>query len=158
MGAIHTSIGELMLEFLTELPVTKKTRSKTVCNNTVVTANYSADGTSSVTCYLHGHRIANLYNYKGTLYIEISLCGYNTHTTRNRLDGVLLGLKTDINVYQKNNPYVSTPALSTPLRMELHEMYCFELRTGKQVDTFSVRFEKLFNAKLKRIEKKALKA
>lgn len=161
MGKIYTSIGELMLEFLTELPATKKFRSKTVCNNTVVKAIPATEGTrypNEAVCELHGHRIAKLYNWKGKLYIEISLCGFNTHTTRNRLDGVLLGLDARISVYQKNIPCISTDALGKPMQINSHDTYAFELRTGKPVETLFHRVHRLNIAEHKRKEKSSQQA
>lgn len=51
----------------------------------------------SVTMLLHGHEIAGKLSHEDKLYI--SLCGWNTTTTRERLSGLIKGL---IDHYQNN--------------------------------------------------------
>jgi len=49
--------------------------------------------------YLHGHKIV-WYDENGALWI--SLCGWNTVTTRSRINDVLRGLGRDAGVSQRN--------------------------------------------------------
>lgn len=58
-------------------------KTKTICGNTRV---------ENFCLFLHGHKIARLVNG----HLEINLCGYNTQTTRarlNALNGVKLSQK-----------------------------------------------------------------
>ena len=59
--------------------------------------NSSTDGK---TMLLHGHTIAR----KTGVYVQINNCGYETNTTKERLNGLLdyIGLKDSHRIYQRN--------------------------------------------------------
>lgn len=59
-------------------------KTKTICRNTKV---------ENFCLFLHGHEIARLING----HLEINLCGYNTQTTRARLNAL-----NGVNLTQKN--------------------------------------------------------
>jgi hypothetical protein len=59
-------------------------KTKTICRNTKV---------ENFRLFLHGHEIARLING----HLEINLCGYNTQTTRARLNAL-----DGVNLTQKN--------------------------------------------------------
>ena len=65
--------------------------------NTQVTYNESIDCSS---VYLHGHHIATFdHNLKA---VKISSCGYQTNTTKSRLNALLEEVKFGCKVFQKN--------------------------------------------------------
>jgi len=65
--------------------------------NTQVSYN---DLTKCSQIFLHGHQIATYdYNTKSVL---LSSCGYETVTTKSRLNAILSEVKYGANVYQKN--------------------------------------------------------
>ena len=72
-------------------------------SNTQVVYNESTNCSS---VYLHGHQIATLDH--NTQAIKLSSCGYETVTTKSRLNAILDEVKYGAKVYQKNwNWYVS---------------------------------------------------
>ena len=62
--------------------------------------------TNCSSVYLHGHNIATYdHNTQG---LKLSSCGYETVTTKSRLNAILFELKTGCKVFQKNwNWFVS---------------------------------------------------
>jgi hypothetical protein len=133
MGSYHTELGTIMLEFLTELPATKKNRQKTVCNNTVVRAVYS-ENQNIVYCELHGNKIVSLYNLDGVLFVTLALCGYPTLTTRNRINSILGGLNALFYVRRyKGNDYIESNDVDNPMQIAMFSrgVYTLELRSGK---------------------------
>ena len=58
------------------------------------------DLTNCSSVYLHGHEIA-LYDHN-TNALQLDSCGYETVTTKSRLNAILFELKTGCNVFQKN--------------------------------------------------------
>ena len=72
-------------------------------SNTTVTYN---DSTNCSSVYLHGHQIATLdHNTKA---IKLSSCGYETNTTKSRLNAILEEVKYGCKVFQKQfNWFVS---------------------------------------------------
>ena len=72
-------------------------------SNTQVVYNESTNCSS---VYLHGHRIATLDH--NTQAIKLDSCGYQTVTTKSRLNAILDEVKYGAKVYQKNwNWFVS---------------------------------------------------
>ena len=72
-------------------------------SNTGVSYN---DSTNCSSIYLHGHQIATVDH--NTNAVKISSCGYETVTTKSRLNALLFEVKTGARVYQKNwNWFVS---------------------------------------------------
>jgi len=67
--------------------------------------NYN-DNTNCSTIYLHGHQIATFdHNLKA---VKLSSCGYETVTTKSRLNAILEEVKYGCKVFQKNfNWFVS---------------------------------------------------
>ena len=66
-------------------------------SNTTVTYN---DSTNCSSVYLHGHPIATLdHNTQG---LKLSSCGYETVTTKSRLNAILDEVKYGCKVVQKN--------------------------------------------------------
>ena len=66
-------------------------------SNTSVSYNESTNCSS---IYLHGHQIATFdHNLKA---VKLSSCGYETVTTKSRLNAILQGLIAGAYVYQKN--------------------------------------------------------
>ena len=66
-------------------------------SNTTVSYNDSSNCSS---VYLHGHQIATLdHNTKA---IKLSSCGYETNTTKSRLNAILEEVKYGCRVFQKN--------------------------------------------------------
>ena len=61
--------------------------------------NYNSN-TNCSSIYLHGHQIAT-YDHN-TNAIELSSCGYETVTTKSRLNALLSEVKYGARVYQKN--------------------------------------------------------
>ena len=56
--------------------------------------------TNCSSIYLHGHQIATVdHNLKA---VKLSSCGYETVTTKSRLNAILQGLIAGASVYQKN--------------------------------------------------------
>ena len=56
--------------------------------------------TNCSSVYLHGHNIATYdHNTQG---LKLSSCGYETVTTKSRLNAILFELKTGCKVFQKN--------------------------------------------------------
>ena len=72
-------------------------------------SNTSDDYNESTNCssvYLHGHQIATLEH--DTQAIKLSSCGYETVTTKSRLNAILEEVKYGCKVFQKNfNWFVS---------------------------------------------------
>ena len=72
-------------------------------SNTTVTYN---DSTNCSSVYLHGHQIATLDHSTNAL--KLSSCGYETVTTKSRLNAILDEVKWGCKVFQKNfNWFVS---------------------------------------------------
>ena len=72
-------------------------------SNTTVSYNDSSNCSS---VYLHGHQIATLDH--NTNAIKLSSCGYETVTTKSRLNAILEEVKYGCKVFQKNfNWFVS---------------------------------------------------
>ena len=72
-------------------------------SNTTVCYN---DSTNCSSVYLHGHQIATLDH--STKALKLSSCGYETVTTKSRLNAILDEVKYGCKVYQKNfNWFVS---------------------------------------------------
>ena len=72
-------------------------------SNTTVTYN---DSTNCSSVYLHGHQIATLDH--STKALKLSSCGYETVTTKSRLNAILDEVKYGCRVFQKNwNWFVS---------------------------------------------------
>ena len=66
-------------------------------SNTSVSYN---DSTNCSSIYLHGHLIATVdHNLKA---VKLSSCGYQTVTTKSRLNAILDEVKYGAKVYQKN--------------------------------------------------------
>tara|TARA_B100000519_G_C14050959_1_gene347366 strand:- start:25 stop:372 length:348 start_codon:yes stop_codon:yes gene_type:complete len=65
--------------------------------NTEVTFN---DATNCSNVYLHGHQIATFDH--NTNAVKLSSCGYETVTTKSRLNALLYEVKFGCKVYQKN--------------------------------------------------------
>ena len=72
-------------------------------SNTTVSYN---ENTNCSSVYLHGHQIATFdHNLKA---VKLSSCGYQTVTTKSRLNAILDEVKYGAKVYQKNwNWFVS---------------------------------------------------
>ena len=66
-------------------------------SNTTVTYN---DSTNCSSVYLHGHQIATLDHSTNAL--KLSSCGYETVTTKSRLNAILDEVKYGCKVFQKN--------------------------------------------------------
>ena len=66
-------------------------------SNTSVSYNESTNCSS---VYLHGHQIAT-FNHD-TLALKLSSCGYETNTTKSRLNAILEEVKYGCRVFQKN--------------------------------------------------------
>ena len=66
-------------------------------SNTTVTYN---DSTNCSSVYLHGHQIATLDH--NTNAVKLSSCGYETVTTKSRLNAILEEVKYGCRVIQKN--------------------------------------------------------
>ena len=72
-------------------------------SNTSVSYN---ENTNCSSVYLHGHQIATLEH--DTKAIKLSSCGYETVTTKSRLNAILEEVKYGCKVFQKNfNWFVS---------------------------------------------------
>ena len=72
-------------------------------SNTVVEYN---SNTNCSSVYLHGHQIATFDH--DTLALKLSSCGYETVTTKSRLNAILDEVKYGAKVFQKNwNWFVS---------------------------------------------------
>ena len=67
--------------------------------------NYNSN-TNCSSIYLHGHQIATVdHNLKA---VKLSSCGYETRTTKSRLNAILQEVKYGWSVFQKNfNWFVS---------------------------------------------------
>ena len=65
-------------------------------SNTTVTYN---DSTNCSSVYLHGHQIATLDHSTNAL--KLSSCGYETVTTKSRLNAILEEVKYGCKVFQK---------------------------------------------------------
>ena len=65
-------------------------------SNTTVTYN---DSTNCSSVYLHGHQIATLDH--NTQALKLSSCGYETVTTKSRLNAILDEVKYGCKVFQK---------------------------------------------------------
>ena len=66
-------------------------------SNTTVRYN---DSTNCSSVYLHGHQIATLDHSTNAL--KLSSCGYETVTTKSRLNAILDEVKYGCKVFQKN--------------------------------------------------------
>ena len=66
-------------------------------SNTQVSYN---ENTNCSSVYLHGHNICTLDHNTNAL--KLSSCGYETVTTKSRLNAILFELKTGCKVFQKN--------------------------------------------------------
>jgi len=72
-------------------------------DNTEVVYN---SNTNCSSVYLHGHQIATLDH--NTNAVKLSSCGYETNTTKSRLNAILDEVKCGCRVFQKNwNWFVS---------------------------------------------------
>ena len=72
-------------------------------SNTTVCYN---DSTNCSSVYLHGHQIATLDHNSNAL--KLSSCGYQTNTTKSRLNAILDEVKYGCRVFQRNwNWFVS---------------------------------------------------
>ena len=72
-------------------------------SNTTVSYN---DSTNCSSVYLHGHQIATLDHNTNAL--KLDSCGYETVTTKSRLNAILEEVKYGCKVFQKNfNWFVS---------------------------------------------------
>ena len=72
-------------------------------SNTTVVFN---DSTNCSQVFLHGHNIATLDH--NTQALKLSSCGYETNTTKSRLNAILEEVKYGCKVFQKNwNWFVS---------------------------------------------------
>ena len=72
-------------------------------SNTTVTYN---DSTNCSSVFLHGHQIATVDH--ATNAVKVSSCGWQTNTTKSRLNAILSEVKYGCSVFQKNwNWYVS---------------------------------------------------
>ena len=61
--------------------------------------NYNSN-TNCSSIYLHGHQIATVdHNLKA---VKLSSCGYETRTTKSRLNAILQEVKYGCSVFQKN--------------------------------------------------------
>ena len=66
-------------------------------SNTSVSYN---DSTNCSSIYLHGHQIATVdHNLKA---VKLSSCGYETRTTKSRLNALLQEVKYGCSIFQKN--------------------------------------------------------
>ena len=65
-------------------------------SNTTVTYN---DSTNCSSVYLHGHQIATLDHNSNAL--KLSSCGYQTNTTKSRLNAILDEIDYGCRVFQK---------------------------------------------------------
>ena len=64
------------------------------------------NNTNCSSVYLHGHQIATLDHHSNAL--KLSSCGYQTNTTKSRLNAILDEVKYGCRVFQKNwNWFVS---------------------------------------------------
>ena len=73
-------------------------------SNTTVCYN---DSTNCSSVYLHGHQIATLDHHTNAL--KLSSCGWQTVTTKSRLNALLSEFKYGCKVFQKNfDWYLST--------------------------------------------------
>ena len=64
------------------------------------------DSTNCSSIYLHGHQIATVDH--NTQAVKLSSCGYETVTTKSRLNAILQEVKYGCSVFQKNfNWFVS---------------------------------------------------
>ena len=66
-------------------------------SNTTVSYN---ENTNCSSVYLHGHQIATFDH--DTLALKLSSCGYETNTTKSRLNAILEEVKYGCRVFQKN--------------------------------------------------------
>ena len=66
-------------------------------SNTTVTYN---NNTNCSSVYLHGHQIATLDHNTNAL--KLDSCGYETNTTKSRLNAILSEVKYGCKVFQKN--------------------------------------------------------
>ena len=66
-------------------------------SNTTVCYN---DSTNCSSVYLHGHQIATLDH--NTNAVKLDSCGYETVTTKSRLNAILQEVKVGCSVFQKN--------------------------------------------------------
>ena len=71
-------------------------KSNWSASNTTVTYN---DSTNCSSVYLHGHQIATLDH--NTNAVKLSSCGYETVTTKSRLNAILDEVKYGCKVFQK---------------------------------------------------------
>ena len=71
-------------------------RSNWAGSNTTVSYNENTDCSS---VYLHGHQIATLDHHSNAL--KLSSCGYETNTTKSRLNALLSEFKYGCRVFQK---------------------------------------------------------
>ena len=62
------------------------------------TVSYN-DSTNCSSVYLHGHQIATLDHHSNAL--KLSSCGYETNTTKSRLNALLSEFKYGCRVFQK---------------------------------------------------------
>ena len=78
-------------------------------SNTTVRYN---DSTNCSSVYLHGHQIATLDHNTNAL--KLDSCGYETVTTKSRLNAILEEVKYGCRVFQKNwNWFVSYQGTTT---------------------------------------------
>jgi len=73
------------------------TKNNWAGSNTSVSYN---DSTNCSSVYLHGHNIATLDHH--TQALKLSSCGYETVTTKSRLNAILEEVRYGCRVFQKN--------------------------------------------------------
>ena len=72
-------------------------------SNTQVSYN---NNTNCSSVYLHGHQIATIDHHTNA--VKLSSCGWETNTTKSRLNAILSEVKSGCSVYQKDfNWFVS---------------------------------------------------
>ena len=72
---------------------------KTAWAGSTTQVNYNSN-TNCSSIYLHGHQIATVdHNLKA---VKLSSCGYETRTTKSRLNAILQEVKYGCSIFQKN--------------------------------------------------------
>ena len=83
------------IERLMNMAITHKTDWSS--SNTTVSFN---SNTNCSSIYLHGHQIATVDH--NTQAVRLSSCGYETRTTKSRLNAILQEVKYGCRIFQKN--------------------------------------------------------
>lgn len=94
------------------------------CDNTRVTVTYFAHGERIIdraTVYLHNSPIAQITQSE----VTISDCGYQTNTTKSRLN-VILHKLCQAGIYQKNFKWYGCPVGLPEFEIESNESYTFD--------------------------------